>query len=125
MLEAIETAEAYNSANANSQAVQHGDTLYVSGQVPKDAATGKIVGDDVATQTDQVFRNIEAILDAASTDLDNVVKATVYLQDKADYAVFNDAYREHVSEPYPARTTVEVGNLAVPVLVEISVVAAV
>lgn len=107
MLETIETADAYNSANANSQVVRHGDTLYVSGQVPKDATTGEIVGDEVATQTDQVFRNIEAILSAASTDLDNVIKATVYLQDKADYATFNDAYHEHVSEPYAGRTTVE------------------
>ena len=121
----IKTIDAFNSANANFQAVRHNNTLYISGQVPKDATTGDIVGDNVAKQTDQVFRNIKAILAAAGTSLDNIIMTTVYLQNRADYDSFNDAYRRNIKKPYPARTTVEVGNLAVPVLIEISAVAAI
>jgi 2-iminobutanoate/2-iminopropanoate deaminase len=124
MVERVNTDDAYASTNANSQAVRHGDTIYVSGQVPKDAATGDVVGDDVVAQTAQVFRNLEAILAAADATLDDLVETRVYLQSVDDYDAFNDAYRQFVSEPYPARTTVEAGNLAVPVLVEISAVAA-
>lgn len=125
MLVEVSTTAAYTSPNPSSQAIQHGDTLYVSGQVPKDPETREVVEGDIRVQTAQVFRNLEAVLVAGGTSLDNLVKTTVFLRDRADYVAFNEAYRGFVTEPYPARTTVQAGDLAIDALVEIDAIAAI
>ena len=122
--EQIHTDEAFSSSSPYSQAIRYGDTLYVAGQVPVDA-DGNIVGDDITEQTEQVFRNMRAILDAAGTSLENALTTTVFLTDIDDFEAFNEVYRELMPEPRPARSAVEVSDLAIDVLVEVEVTAAV
>ncbi|MFB6218815.1 MAG: RidA family protein [Halobacteriaceae archaeon] len=107
-----------------SQAIVHGDTVYVSGQVPVDPETGEIVGEDIREQTRRTMENVAAVLEAAGSSLDSIVKATVFLADIDDFAAFNEVYSEYVSGPEPARSAFEVGDLAIDVTVEIEVVAA-
>ncbi|MFB6300189.1 MAG: RidA family protein [Halobacteriales archaeon] len=125
MPEQIHTDDAFDSTSPYSQAIKHGDTVYVAGQVPLDPDTGELVGEDVQEQTEQVFENMTAILDAAGTSLDNVVKATVFLTDIDDFDAFNEVYAEHMPEPRPARSAVEVADLAGDFVVEVEVIAAV
>ena len=108
-----------------SEAIRHGETIYVSGQGPLDPETGAIVGDDVQEQTARTLENVNRILEAGGSSLDNVVKATVYLVDMTDYDAVNETYAEYVTEPYPARTAVEVVDLPVAIDVEIDVIAAI
>jgi 2-iminobutanoate/2-iminopropanoate deaminase len=108
-----------------SQAIKHGDTIYVSGQGPIDPDTGEIVGDDAGEQTAQTLDNIQEILEAAGSSLDRVVRAGVYLRDMRNYDAVNEVYGQYVSPPYPARTAVEVDDLPVDIMVEIDVIAAV
>ncbi len=106
-----------------SQAIRVGDFLFTAGQVALDPARGELVGDDVAAQTEQVIRNLSAVLAAAGTDLAHVVKTTVFLQSMCDFAAMNAVYARHFPEPFPARSTVEVGALPRGGLVEIECVA--
>lgn len=122
-MEAI-TTDASSSALPFSDAIRHGDTIYVSGQGPLDRDTGEVVGDDVRTQTRLTLANIGAILEAGGSSLDRIVKATVYLRDMRHYEAVNEAYAEVLSAPYPARTAVEVDDLPVDIMVEIDVIAA-
>lgn len=108
-----------------SQAIKHGDTIYVSGQGPLDPDTGDIVGKDVGEQTAQTLQNIEAILEAGESSLDQVLRAGVYLRDMRNYEAVNEVYSEYVSSPFPARTAIEVDDLPVDIMVEIDVIAAV
>lgn len=107
-----------------SEAIRHGDTIYVSGQGPVDPETGDVVGESAAAQTDRTLDNVAAILAAAGADLDDLVNVTLYFDDMDDYAAVNEAYRERLSEPYPARTAVEVVEHPVDILIEISAIAA-
>lgn len=107
-----------------SEAIRHGDAIYVSGQGPLDPETGDVVGETAATQTDRTLDNVERILAAGGAGLDDIVNATLYFADMADYGAVNDAYRARLSEPYPARTAVEVSRHPVDILIEISVIAA-
>lgn len=107
-----------------SEAIVHGDTVYVSGQGPIDTETGRIVGDDVAKQTARTLENVDRILEAAGTSLDNAIKVTVYLMDMDDYERMNEVYAEHMSDPFPARTAIQVADLPVDIKVEIDVIAA-
>lgn len=107
-----------------SEAIRHGDTIYVSGQGPLDPETGAIVGDDVQKQTAKTLENIDRILQAGGSSLENVVKATVYVQNMGHYDDINQTYEEYVSRPYPARTAVEIADLPVDIDVEIDVIAA-
>lgn len=107
-----------------SEAIRHGDTIYVSGQEPLDPERGAIVGEDVHEQTAKTLENIERILEADESSLDNIVKATVYVQDMANYDAVNQTYEKYVTDPYPARTAVEVADLPVDIDVEIEVIAA-
>lgn len=107
-----------------SEAIRHGDTIYVSGQGPLDPATGEIVGDNVQIQTRKTLANIETILEAGGSSLGKVVKATIYLRDMRHYDAVNEAYGEMFSTPYPARTAVEIDDLPVDIMVEIEVIAA-
>ena len=119
----IATGYAPAAIGPYSQAVQAGNMLFVSGQIPIDPATGGIVEGGVAEQAAQVLNNIEAILVAAGTEMAKVVKTTVYLKDLADFAAMNEVYGRRFSKPYPARATVEVARLPKDVLVEIDAVA--
>ena len=106
-----------------SQAVQEGGTIYVSGQLPINPATGEFAGADIRAQARQSLENIKAILAAAGTDMAHVVKTTVLLQDMADFAAMNEVYAEYFSEPYPARAAFQVAKLPKDALVEIEAVA--
>lgn len=97
--------------------------LFASGQVPLDPSTGKVVGTTIEEQTKQVLKNIEGILHAAGVDFSAVVKTTCFLQNMADFTMFNEVYATAFTEPYPARSAVEVARLPKEVLVEIEVIA--
>jgi len=119
------TTDATESTLPISEAIRHGDTIYVSGQGPLDPVTREVVGETAGDQTAKTLANIDRVLDAADSSLANVVKATVYLTDMSDYEEVNDVYREYMGRPFPARTAVEVADLPVDIAVEIEVIAAV
>ena len=106
-----------------SQAVQAGNLLFVSGQIPIDPATGEFAGTDIATQTNQSLTNIKNILAAAGCSLNDVVKTTVLLADIADFAAMNAVYAEYFSENKPARACFAVKDLPRGALVEIEAIA--
>jgi len=107
-----------------SQAIKAGDTVYVSGQIPLDTA-GQLVGDgDVAAQTHQVMRNLQAVLKAAGLTLADVAKTSIFVKDLGNFGLINDIYGSYFSADYaPARETVEVARLPKDVQVEISCIA--
>lgn len=106
-----------------SQAVRTGGLLFCSGQIPIDPATGKIEAQNVEGQVLQVFKNIRAVLHAEGLTLANVVKATVFLQDMADFPKLNPIYEAEFAGHKPARSTVQVAKLPLAALVEIEVIA--
>jgi 2-iminobutanoate/2-iminopropanoate deaminase len=105
-----------------SQAVEIDGWLFTSGQIPIDPSTGDLVGPDFGAQARQVFANLEAILHAAGCSFADVVKATVYLADMADFAVLNEVYAAAMGEHRPARSTVQAGGLPKDVDVEIDLI---
>ena len=107
-----------------SQAVQAGNMLFVSGQIPIDPATGEFAGTDIATQTNQSLTNIKNILAAAGYTLNDVVKTTVLRADIADFAAMNAVYAEYFTENKPARAAFAVKDLPRGALVEIEAIAA-
>lgn len=98
-------------------------TIYVSGQLPVDPATGAFAGEDVTAQTRQSIENIRAVLKEAETDLTKVVMTNVYLKDMKDFGAMNDVYASYFAKPFPARVAVEVAALPKGALVEISAIA--
>lgn len=108
-----------------SQAIQAGNTIYVSGQIAFDATTGQLVGDgDVAAETHQVMRNLQAVLGAAGYTLTDVVKSSIFVKDLGNFGLINEIYGSYFSADYaPARETVEVARLPKDVQVEISCIA--
>ena len=120
---AIHTENAPAAIGPYSQAIQAGNTIYVSGQLPIDPATGAFAGDDITSQTRQSLTNMKNILIAAGTDMSAVVKTTVLLADIADFAAMNAVYAEFFSAPYPARAAFQVACLPKNALVEIECVA--
>jgi len=106
-----------------SQATKHGDTIYLSGQVPVDPATGEIVDGGIKEQTEQVMENAAAILEEAGSSLDKVLKAEAYLTDIDDFDDFNAVYGQYVTDPKPARSAYEVSDLAIDIVVEIDFIA--
>ncbi len=120
---AITTDKIAKPVGPFSPAIRAGETLYLSGQVAQDPATGKLIAGDVATQTERIFRNIEATLQAANLSLENVIKVNVYLTDMTHYAAMNEVFGRQFSAPYPARTTVAVVALPLGGLVELEVIA--
>ncbi|MBP6786810.1 MAG: RidA family protein [Candidatus Promineofilum sp.] len=119
----IHSSDAPAAVGPYSQAVRVGEFVFTAGQVALDPVSGELVGDDVATQTEQVMHNLRAVLAAAGTDLAHVVKTTVFLKSMGDFAAMNAVYARHFPEPFPARSTVEVGALPKGGLVEIECVA--
>jgi 2-iminobutanoate/2-iminopropanoate deaminase len=106
-----------------SPAIRVGDTVYLSGQVAQDPGTGRLIDADVTRQTEQILKNIEAVLQAAGFSLRDVVKVGVFLTDMRDFQAMNAVYARWFEAPYPARTTVAVAALPLGALVEIDVVA--
>jgi 2-iminobutanoate/2-iminopropanoate deaminase len=125
MPETVRAADGYDSDAPFEQGRIHDGVLYTAGQVPTDPETGEIVGDDIEAQTDRTFENLEAILREAGTSFENALRVGVYLTDMDDFDEFNRVYREWLPEPRPARTTVAVADLAIPVRVEIDMIVAV
>ena len=120
----ISTSSAPAAIGPYSQAILAGNTLYVSGQIPLDPATGEIVEGGIVEQTKRVFENLKAILNEAGCTFANVVKAEVFLDDIKDFAAVNEIYASYFTEdPKPARQAVEVANLPKYVKVEISCIA--
>ncbi|MFR9215297.1 MAG: RidA family protein [Ruthenibacterium sp.] len=119
----IQTQNAPAAIGPYSQAIQAGGTIYVSGQLPINPATGEFAGADIRAQARQSLENIKAILAAAGADMAHVVKTTVLLQDMADFSAMNEVYAEYFSEPYPARAAFQVAKLPKDALVEIEAVA--
>jgi 2-iminobutanoate/2-iminopropanoate deaminase len=122
MKQAVQTDSAPKPIGPYSQAVKYGDLVFTSGQIPVDPGTGKMVEGDIQAQTEQVFRNLEAVLRAAGTSLQNAVKVTVFLADMADFAKVNEVYARQFEEPFPARSCV-VSALPAGARLEIEVVA--
>jgi 2-iminobutanoate/2-iminopropanoate deaminase len=106
-----------------SPAIRAGNLLFLSGQVGFDPATGVLVADDITAQTDQVMRNISALLKAGGADFGHVVRTTVFLADMNEFAAMNAVYAQYVVDPPPARSTVQVAALPRHARVEIDVIA--
>jgi 2-iminobutanoate/2-iminopropanoate deaminase len=122
-MQVIATEGAPKAIGPYSQAIRVGDWLYTSGQVALDPATGELVGPDFAAQARRVFENLKAVLAAAGMTFSNVVKATVYLTDMANFQTLNGIYSEYMGDHKPGRTTVAVAALPKNALVEIDFVA--
>lgn len=120
---AIHTENAPAAIGPYSQAIQAGNTIYVSGQLPIDPATGAFAGADIAAQTRQSLTNIRSILAGAGYSMTDVVKTTVLLADIADFAAMNAVYAEFFAAPFPARAAFQVAALPKNALVEIECVA--
>ncbi|EHD7145417.1 RidA family protein [Salmonella enterica subsp. enterica serovar Cubana] len=123
MKEAIFTKEAPDVIGPYSQAIQHGNMIFVSGQLPVTPSSGEIQSGDVREQTRQSLDNLRAILEKAGTDLSAVVKTTVFIQNMSDFSSVNEIYSTYFSGTYPARTCVEVARLPKNALVEIEAIA--
>ena len=122
MNEKIATPNAPQAIGPYSQAIRHGDLLFVSGQIALDPQTGNLVEGDIEAQTEQVLKNIAAIIDAAGMTLQDVVKCTCFLKDMSDFAKFNAVYEKYFGQSLPARETVEVARLPKDVMVEVSAI---
>lgn len=106
-----------------SQAIDMGNLIFTSGQIPLDPQTGEVVSTNVTEQTHQVIKNLQAVLEQAGSDLSQVVKATVFIKDMNQFAEINTVYGQYFSQNPPARSCVEVARLPKDVLVEIEVIA--
>jgi len=122
-MKAINTSNAPGAIGPYSQAIEVGNLVYTSGQLPIVPSTGSFVEGGIEEQTRQSLLNIEAILKAAGLSMRNVVKTTVYLSDMNNFAAMNSVYSEFFAEPYPARSAVAVKTLPKEALLEIEVVA--
>ena len=120
---AVHTPAAPAAIGPYSQAICAGNTVYVSGQIPIDPATGAFAGDDIVTQTRQSLTNLKSILSAAGADLCHVVKTTVFLSDMDNFAAMNEVYAQFFEQPYPARSAVAVKTLPKGALVEVECIA--
>jgi len=123
MREIIETSAAPSPIGPYSQAVRGNGFIFVSGQIPVRPDTGMVAGSDIESQARQVMQNLDAILKAAGSGLDKVVKTTVFLSNLDDFSGFNRIYEEYFREAKPARATVQVARLPREVLLEIEAIA--
>ena len=123
MKKVISTSKAPAAIGPYSQAIQVGNFVYTSGQIPIDPATGQFAEGGIKEQTRQSLLNVKAILEESGLTLGDVVKTTVFMADMNDFADMNSVYAEFFSEPYPARSAVAVRTLPKGALVEIEVVA--
>ena len=123
MADVVATKEAPQAIGPYSQAIKAGGFVFSSGQIAIDPATGNVINGDVAAQTERVMKNLAAVLAAAGSSLNKVVKTTVFLKSMGDFATMNEVYGRHFGNHRPARSTVEVARLPKDVLVEIDVIA--
>lgn len=112
------TAEGAVAVGPYSHAVEAVELVFLSGQTPIDATTGKLMEGDISAQTEQCFKNLFQVLDAAGLTPEHVVKVNVFLTDMADFSAMNEVYKTQFSEPYPARTTIGVASLPLGAQVE-------
>ena len=124
-MEVISTENAPGAIGPYSQAIKVGEQVFLSGQIPIDPTTGEFVSDDVSEQTEQVLRNLSAVLEASGSDLGNVVKTTVFLADMGDFAAMNEVYAKSFGGNKPARSTVQAAGLPKGARVEIDCIAVV
>lgn len=122
MLEKISTSHAPAAIGPYSQAIKVGNTVYTSGQIALDPVSGTLNGSDVEAQTEQVMKNLSAVLTAAGTSLEKIVKTTCFLADISDFAVFNQVYGKYITSA-PARSCVAVKDLPKGALVEVEAIA--
>jgi len=125
MKKVIASTEAPAAVGPYSQAIALGNFLFAAGQIPLDPSTNELVGTDVTAQTERVCQNIAAVLKANDMTFANVVKTTVFLTDLANFASMNAVYSRYFTEPFPARSTIQVAGLPRGSQVEIEIIAAV
>jgi 2-iminobutanoate/2-iminopropanoate deaminase len=125
MREIVSTDKAPGAIGPYSQAIKTGGMVYCSGQIPIDPETGEFVSNDIAEQTEQVLKNLTAVLEAGGTNLGNVVKTTVFLADMSDFAAMNEVYGRYFNDNKPARATVQAARLPRDAKVEIECIAVV
>ena len=123
MRKPVSTDQAPKPVGPYSQAVLDGDTIYVAGQGPGNPQTGQLEMGDVPSQTRRTLDNMKAILEAAGSSLDKVLRCNVYLKDINDFAAMNQVYATYFSAPFPARTTIQAGALPGGISVEIDCIA--
>jgi 2-iminobutanoate/2-iminopropanoate deaminase len=123
MRDVISTQDAPLAIGPYSQAIRANGLIFVSGQIAIDPATQKVVEGEIAAQTDRVLRNLAAILNAAGSGLNKVLRSTVFLKDMADFGAMNEVYGRHFTVNPPARSTIQAARLPRDVLVEIDVIA--
>jgi 2-iminobutanoate/2-iminopropanoate deaminase len=121
--ESVQTREAPRAIGPYAQAIKANGFVYTAGQIAIDPETGEMVDGGITAQTRQVFANLAAVLKAAGTSMDQVVKATVFLRHMADFTAMNEIYAEHLGKARPARSTVAVTELPRGALVEIDLIA--
>lgn len=118
----IHTESAPAAVGPYSQAVKHGNLVFLSGQIPLDPQSMKLVGGEISQQVHQVFRNLLAVCEAAGSDLDGIIKLNVFLTDLGNFATVNQIMQEYFSEPYPARAAIGVSELPLGAEVEMEAV---
>jgi len=123
MRDVISTKDAPQAIGPYSQAIRANGFVFVSGQIAIDPATQQVINGDIAAQTDRVLKNLSAILRAAGTGLEKVVRSTVFLKDMGDFGAMNEVYARYFTTAPPARSTVQAARLPKDVLVEIDVIA--
>ena len=123
MSKTILTSKTGKAIGPYSLGIGAGDYVFLSGQIPLDGATGKLVDGGIEAQTEQVFKNIKALLENAGVTMAQVVKATVFMTDLKEFAAMNGIYEKHVPTPYPARSTIQVAGLPMGAKVEIEMIA--
>ena len=121
---AINTDQAPAAIGPYSQAIRSGDLIFLSGQIPLIPASMEMVGDSIEAQTHQVFKNLQAVAEAAGSNLNNAIKLTIYLIDLGQFQVVNEIMASYLEEPYPARATVQVSALPKSAQIEIDAVLA-
>lgn len=119
----ISTEKAPAAIGPYSQGIDTGSFIFSSGQIPVNPSTGEIAAGDIEEQTNQALRNLKNVLEAGGSGLDKVVKTTVYIKDMNHFSKVNEIYAKYFTEPYPARSCVEVSRLPKDVLVEIEAIA--
>ena len=123
MRQLVTSPDAPKAMGAYSPAIKAGNLLFVSGQIPIDPATGALVDGNISMQTEQVMRNLGALLRAAGVGFEHVVRTTVFLADMSEFAAMNEVYSRYVTDPPPARATVQVARLPRDVRIEVDAIA--
>ncbi len=119
----ISTSQSPAAVGPYSQGTKMGNLVFTAGQIPLDPATGKMVADEITIQTERALQNLQAVLEAAGSSLQNVLKVTVFLQDMAEFGAMNGVYAQFFSDNPPARSAVQVAALPLGARVEIEAVA--